>query len=169
MIAYLYGLPTVGLIHAPGVPLPQDDVKQFIVAHSHRRVPPSPFAPQGWLTTPNLNVIYNLANGDPAHQENPCAIDFGKRQEGVVSACSATATASSSTSEPSARYVSHRHCLFTLADIVEVTRQQRQLRLRRRLRNQVQNRQHLRKKKFHIVLPPKMARLLKHLRSSFKA
>lgn len=105
MVAYLYGVESLSVIHNPNVPLPRDDIKQFIVAHTHRRVDPPLVPPQGWPSIPKLNVIYNMANGDPAHEENPCAIHFDKRQDGNASACSVTTSASSSAGEASTRYV----------------------------------------------------------------
>ncbi|KAK7183332.1 uncharacterized protein CC84DRAFT_1218950 [Paraphaeosphaeria sporulosa] len=78
------------------------DMKNFIVQHAWVRAHPEPpvvfgdFARDGW--PPRLNVVYNLAAGDPLHQNNPCAPGhIGKRDNSSASACSASYASQSST------------------------------------------------------------------------
>ncbi|KAF2272251.1 uncharacterized protein EI97DRAFT_470584 [Westerdykella ornata] len=97
LVAYIYGCIGVCLIHDPSVPSPEEDIKKFLVAHAYPRVPLPAAPPEGWSSIPKLNVVYNLANGDTAHPESPCAIHFPKRQDQNVTACSAISTPISST------------------------------------------------------------------------
>jgi subtilisin family serine protease len=85
LAAYLYSLDNLGFLHAPGVPFPRDDMKNFIIAHAWTRVPLNQL---GSTIVTSLNVVYNLARGDPAHEQTPCAIGFGKRDDKLASACS---------------------------------------------------------------------------------
>jgi hypothetical protein len=79
------------LILHPNVPSPADNMKQFIIAHAWTRVPADQIGGQ-----PNLDVVYNLARGDGAHSDDPCAIGFGKRGVEPVSACSRVQSSTSS-------------------------------------------------------------------------
>ncbi|KAF1963807.1 subtilisin-like protein [Byssothecium circinans] len=102
LVAYFYSHPGLGLLQNPNIPLPADDMKQFIVAHAWTRVP----LPLGEnVPYDNLNVIYNLARGDFGHPPPPCIVDFGKRATESVSACSSPLPSSTSsftsTSTPS--------------------------------------------------------------------
>jgi hypothetical protein len=72
------------LSHA-GVPSPQEDMKKFIVSHAWTRVPADRLGGHA-----SLDVVYNLARGDTAHSDNPCAIQFPpfeKRAAESASAC----------------------------------------------------------------------------------
>ncbi|KAH8716869.1 peptidase S8/S53 domain-containing protein [Phaeosphaeriaceae sp. PMI808] len=99
MIAYLFSVPGLNGLHRPGVPQPQDNIKQFVIEHAWTRVSNSQI---GKLTS--LDVIYNLARGDGMHTQNPCVIHFppfdlpNKRDIASVSACSAIQSYSSSRS-----------------------------------------------------------------------
>jgi len=104
LAAYLYAAPNVELIDHSGIIRPNENMKKFIISHAWTRVPP-----ERLLGRPNLDVVYNLARGDRAHSDNPCAIsELGKRAESV-SAClisqSSTAMSTSTTSPVSSRYV----------------------------------------------------------------
>lgn len=85
-------------------------MKNFIVQHAWARAHPQPasvlgpIAKDGW--PPKLNVVYNLAAGDPAHENNPCAPGhLGKRDNSSASACSASYSSLNATSFTSSRYV----------------------------------------------------------------
>lgn len=114
LAAYLYSAPNVGMMFHPDVPSPDVNMKKFIMAHAWTRVLRERLSGQ-----PNLNVIYNLARGDPAHSESPCTYpepdpprDEGsgkeKRAE-PMSACllslSSVAMNTSTVSPISSRYV----------------------------------------------------------------
>jgi hypothetical protein len=81
------------MIGHPDVPRPDENIKKFIVAHAWSRVPASQF---GTLTS--LDVVYNLGYGDTEHPNNPCAIQFGKRDTESASACSLVQSSLSSRS-----------------------------------------------------------------------
>ncbi|KAF2789529.1 subtilisin-like protein, partial [Melanomma pulvis-pyrius CBS 109.77] len=73
LAAYFYSLPGVALLHTPTVPAPDENMKEFIKSHAWTRVPLPLINPLS-----SLDVVYNLAHGDPAHAESPCAIHFKK-------------------------------------------------------------------------------------------
>jgi hypothetical protein len=77
-------------------------MKEFIASHAWTRVQiplpeDQPFA--------DLDVVYNLGYGDPAHSDDPCVIQIGKRAAGNASACSVTSSVSSAASTVVSRYV----------------------------------------------------------------
>ncbi|KAF2728537.1 subtilisin-like protein, partial [Polyplosphaeria fusca] len=71
--AYLMAVPELSFFHHSDIPTPEEDVKQYMVAHAWTRVPPAAYAnpPPHWPPITNLDVVYNLARGDPAHPDNP--------------------------------------------------------------------------------------------------
>jgi hypothetical protein len=86
------------MLSHPGVTSPQEDMKKFIVAHAWTRVPADKIRGQA-----SLDVVYNLARGDTAHSDNPCAIQFPpfeKRAGESASACLLPQSAASSRSTP---------------------------------------------------------------------
>jgi hypothetical protein len=93
MVAYLYSAPGIGMINHPDVPRPDENIKKFILAHAWTRVPASRLG-----TFTSLDVVYNLAYGDTEHPQNPCAIQFGKRDTESALACSLLQSSTSSRS-----------------------------------------------------------------------
>lgn len=100
LAAYFYSLPGLGLGHTPGILPPQDSMKRFILEHALTRVSASQI---GMLD--HLDVVYNLARGDPAHEENPCAINFRKRDGESISACTLSKSTSTVAATRSLGYV----------------------------------------------------------------
>lgn len=73
----------------PDVPRPREDIKKFLTAHAWTRISENRL-PNDHLGNrlDNLDVVYNLVRGDPAHADFPCAVGFQRRGAEPVSACS---------------------------------------------------------------------------------
>ncbi|KAH7411597.1 peptidase S8/S53 domain-containing protein [Phaeosphaeria sp. MPI-PUGE-AT-0046c] len=97
LVAYYYANRELELLfHGdPSVPRPSEDIKKFLTAHAWTRIPQN-MLPNDHLGNrlDNLNVVYNLARGDPAHTEFPCAwsplqvVSLRKRGVEPAAACS---------------------------------------------------------------------------------
>lgn len=73
-------------------------MKAFIVSHAWTRVKNIPDD----FPLADLDVVYNLGHGDPAHPQGECIINFDKRDSGNATACSTANPASqTSTQSPS--------------------------------------------------------------------
>ncbi|KAH7089519.1 peptidase S8/S53 domain-containing protein [Paraphoma chrysanthemicola] len=121
LAAYLYSVEGLGLFHAAGIPPPKENIKRFIVEHAWTRVPEAQLGP-----LPHLNVVYNLAAGDPAHPESPCAVpDFpgiGKRADEAASACSRLRTPTASLMTPTSTSPSISHTATVRSSDISNTR-----------------------------------------------
>ncbi|OAL01554.1 subtilisin-like protein [Phaeosphaeriaceae sp. SRC1lsM3a] len=91
LLAYYYRNTEMdALFHGnPDVPRPREDIKKFLTAHAWTRISENRL-PNDHLGNrlDNLDVVYNLVRGDPAHADFPCAVGFQRRGAEPVSACS---------------------------------------------------------------------------------